>query len=140
MQSINIDKDIKYHSNGKIKSVVYKLNGFKHNPIEGKYAVTEYYESGILMAERSWIEGRKHGVCRHYNEDGILDAITHWYKNALHNLDGPAVLSLYPDGTHRTASWWRNDYYYSDDNKPVYVEYDTRGIVTKEFKMPITLK
>jgi len=128
-----IDKSIKRYDNGKPRLVEHKVNGFKQNPGEGEFAVIEYYDSGIKQNEQSWDLGRKHGICRYYYPNGNKESETYWYHGMLHNVIGPAVCSYYNDGKPKAHSWWRNDNYYSDKGKPVYVEYDVNGNITKKF-------
>lgn len=93
-----------YPGGNKVKSTIHIKDNFKHNPDKNKPAVTSYYESGELMIEENWNEGRKHGISRFYDIKGKLEAETHWYNGKLHNLNGPAVVSFYPNGKPKTQS------------------------------------
>lgn len=92
-----------YHSNGEVHTRAnfkdYQLNGeFIKYADNGNLLVQEFWKGGILdgikttyrqldgkkLAETSYVDGKKHGIEKKYDEDGYLAAEINWDNNQKH--------------------------------------------------------
>ncbi|MFA6118478.1 MAG: toxin-antitoxin system YwqK family antitoxin [Parachlamydiales bacterium] len=90
-----------FHSNGQIKSTMsfqdYKLHGdqinyspdgqilmtmtWKKGNLDGMHTI---YKNGNKIAEIPYFNGLKHGIERHYSDNGKLSSETHWDQDKKH--------------------------------------------------------
>lgn len=129
-----INKIVKHYDDGTVKLVEYQVNNKIQNPVINKPAISEYYQSGNIMIIQNWYDNKKHGISKYFNENGNLECELHWNKGCLHRKDLPAIINYYPNGKIKSESFWQNDDYYSELDKPVYIEYKENGSMSYKFK------
>jgi antitoxin component YwqK of YwqJK toxin-antitoxin module len=125
------EKKLAYWPNGQRKSSKYLVssqvvgyrhwdeNGYLENEISIKYGVRcgkEYtWSAGKLISMEPWHEGKRHGVCKQWAEDGRLPGtyrmvrgtgIDFWRCNITQTL---SEVQYWKDGTLHGWEWWINE-------------------------------